>query len=88
MDRSKTYKIAIYSFSLFLSLSQNRKVSPLIGKQIRLALGAKTNSTEDVCGICTMWLLLTLGALSKNGAITYVFGVTCSFSHPAKNITF
>jgi len=27
-----------------------------------------------------------LEALSKNGDITYVFGVTSSFSHPAKYI--
>jgi len=40
---------------------------------MRLALVAKTNSQEDVCGICTMWLLVILEALSKNGAIIYTW---------------
>lgn len=39
---------------------------------MRLALVAKTNSQEDACDICTVWLLLILEALSKNGAITHM----------------
>lgn len=51
----------------------NRKVSLLKGKQVRLALVAKTSSQEDVCGICTMRLLLILEALSKSGATAHMY---------------
>lgn len=51
---------------------------------MRLALVAKTNSQEDVCDICTVWLLLSLEALSKNGAIIYKYMYL--ESHPASPI--
>lgn len=54
-------------------------MSLLKGKQVKLALVAKTNSQEDVCGICTMQLLLILEALSKNGAMAHTY----LESHPA-----
>lgn len=57
-------------------------MSPLKGNQVRLALVAKTNSEEDVYGICTMWLLFILEALSKTGASTHIY----LESHPASPI--
>lgn len=43
--------------SFIASLFLSREVSPLKEKQTGLAFIAKTSSKEDVCGICTMWLL-------------------------------